>query len=62
MILGGAQRDDEDRPKNAALSLRPQKVIALGLCASCYSLKRKDEEYFGSLREGRVERRFSPAS
>ena len=28
-----------------------QKVIALGLCASCYNLKRQDEEYFGGLRE-----------
>ncbi len=27
-----------------------QKVIALGLCASCYNLKRPDEEYFGGLR------------
>jgi hypothetical protein len=33
-----------------------QKVIALGLCASCYNLKRQDEEYFGGLREQVLER------
>jgi hypothetical protein len=27
------------------------KVLALGLCATCYSLKRQDEEYFGGQRE-----------
>jgi hypothetical protein len=27
------------------------KIIALGLCATCYTLKRQDEEYFGGLRE-----------
>jgi hypothetical protein len=27
------------------------KVLALGLCATCYTLKRQDEEYFGGLRE-----------
>lgn len=27
------------------------KILALGLCATCYSLKRQDEEYFGGLRE-----------
>jgi hypothetical protein len=27
------------------------KVLALGLCSTCYTLKRKDEEYFGGLRE-----------
>jgi hypothetical protein len=29
------------------------KVVALGLCASCYNLKRQDEEYFGGLRANR---------
>jgi hypothetical protein len=33
-----------------------QKVIAPGLCASCYNLKRQDEEYFGGLREQVLER------
>jgi hypothetical protein len=33
-----------------------QKVLALGLCASCYNLKRQDEEYFGGLREQVLER------
>ena len=27
------------------------KVLALGLCATCYTLRRQDEEYFGGLRE-----------
>ena len=27
------------------------KVLALGLCATCYTLKRQDEEYFGGKRE-----------
>ena len=26
-------------------------VLALGLCATCYTLKRQDEEYFGGYRE-----------
>lgn len=32
------------------------KVLALGLCATCYTLKRQDEEYFGGLRETVLER------
>ena len=27
------------------------RVLALGLCATCYTLKRQDEEYFGGQRE-----------
>ncbi len=27
------------------------KVLALGVCATCYTLKRQDEEYFGGHRE-----------
>jgi hypothetical protein len=27
------------------------KILALGLCASCYSMKRQDEENYGGLRE-----------
>jgi hypothetical protein len=27
------------------------KILALGLCATCYTLKRQDEERFGGLRE-----------
>jgi len=27
------------------------KVLALGMCATCYTLKRQGEEYFGGLRE-----------
>ena len=32
------------------------KILALGLCATCYTLKRQDEEYFGGLREQVLER------
>lgn len=32
------------------------KILAHGLCATCYSLKRQDEEYFGGLREQVLER------
>ncbi len=32
------------------------KVLALGLCATCYTLKRQDEEYFGGLREAVLSR------
>ena len=32
------------------------KVLALGMCATCYTLKRQDEEYFGGLREAVLER------
>lgn len=28
-----------------------EKILALGLCSTCYTLKRQDEEYFGGLRE-----------
>jgi len=33
-----------------------EKILAQGLCATCYSLKRQDEEYFGGLRETVLER------
>ncbi len=32
------------------------KILAQGLCATCYTLKRQDEEYFGGLREAVLER------
>ena len=32
------------------------KVLALNLCATCYTLKRQDEEHFGGLREAILER------
>ncbi len=32
------------------------KILAHGLCATCYTLKRQDEEYFGGLREVVLER------
>ncbi len=31
-------------------------VIAFGLCPTCYSLKRQDQEYFGGLREQVLDR------
>jgi hypothetical protein len=34
---------------------RPE-ILALGLCATCYTLKRQDEEYFGGLRETVLDR------
>ena len=33
-----------------------EKILALGLCATCYTLKRQDAEYFGGLREQVSER------
>jgi hypothetical protein len=33
-----------------------EKILALGLCATCYTLKRQDDEYFGGLREQVLER------
>ena len=32
------------------------KVLALGVCATCYSLRRQDDEHFGGLREVVLER------
>ena len=32
------------------------KILAVGLCATCYTLKRQDEEYFGGLREAVLQR------
>lgn len=33
-----------------------QKMLAQGLCATCYTLKRQDDAYFGGLREQVLER------
>jgi 5-methylcytosine-specific restriction endonuclease McrA len=33
-----------------------EKILALGLCSTCYTLKRQDEQYFGGLREAVLER------
>ena len=33
-----------------------EKLLALGLCATCYTLNRQDAEYFGGLREQVLER------
>lgn len=33
-----------------------EKILAHGLCATCYTLKRQDEEHFGGLREAVLER------
>jgi 5-methylcytosine-specific restriction endonuclease McrA len=32
------------------------KILAQGLCGTCYTLKRQDEEYFGGLREAVLKR------
>jgi 5-methylcytosine-specific restriction endonuclease McrA len=32
------------------------KILAQGLCSTCYTLKRQDEEYFGGLREAVLKR------
>jgi 5-methylcytosine-specific restriction endonuclease McrA len=32
------------------------KILAQGLCATCYTLKRQDEEHFGGQREAVLER------
>ncbi len=32
------------------------KLLAVGRCATCYTLKRQDEEYFGGLREAVLKR------
>jgi hypothetical protein len=32
------------------------KILALGLCSTCYTLKRQDEEYYGGLREAVLDR------
>jgi HNH endonuclease len=34
---------------------RPE-ILALGLCATCYTLKRQDDEHFGGLREAVLDR------
>ena len=33
-----------------------EKILANGLCATCYTLKRQDEEHFGGLRKTVLER------
>jgi hypothetical protein len=33
-----------------------EKILALGLCATCYTLKRQDSEHFGGLRVQVLER------
>lgn len=45
-------------PKQIAMHCRcgVSKILALGLCATCYTLKRQDEQYFGGLREAVLER------
>jgi hypothetical protein len=31
-------------------------ILAMGMCATCYTLRRQDDEYFGGLREAVLER------
>ena len=46
------------RPKQTVMHCQcgNPKILALGLCATCYTLKRQDEEYFGGLREAVLKR------
>lgn len=46
------------KPKQHAMHCRcgKAKILANGMCAVCYTLKRQDEEYFGGLREKVLER------
>lgn len=46
------------RGAQAALSCRcgREKIVANGHCATCYTLRRQDEAYFGGLREKVLER------
>ena len=46
------------KPVQSAMHCRcgREKILANGLCASCYNLKRQDTEYFGGLREAVLER------
>ena len=50
------QGSEAHKAERAALSMWTAKVLALGLCATCYTLKRQDEEHFGGLREAVLER------
>jgi len=47
-----------EKPAQLAMACRcgQTKILALGLCSTCYTLKRHDEEYFGGLREDVLER------
>jgi hypothetical protein len=52
----GSVLDDFQAPgQECRVAGRPE-ILALGLCATCYTLKRQDEEYFGGLRETVLER------
>jgi NAD-dependent dihydropyrimidine dehydrogenase PreA subunit len=42
---------DPAYPTRIALPCGNDKILALGLCASCYTMRRQDEAYFGGLRE-----------
>ena len=46
------------KPKQHAMHCRcgKAKILAHGMCAVCYTLKRQDGEYFGGLREKVLER------
>lgn len=50
------------KPKGKAVQLAMhcrcgrEAVLAHGMCATCYTLRRQDEEYFGGLRETVLER------
>ena len=45
-------------PRQTAMHCRcgRARILALGMCSTCYTLKRQDAEYFGGLREVVLER------
>jgi 5-methylcytosine-specific restriction endonuclease McrA len=36
--------------------MRKCQIVGIGLCATCYTLKRQDEEHFGGMREALLDR------
>ena len=56
--LDKRQVDEPGREARRAMHCRccRQAVLAHGMCATCYILRRQDEEYFGGLREMVLER------
>jgi hypothetical protein len=53
--MGWRSREDIT-PEGDALPVRKSEILALGLCPTCYTLKRQDDEYYGGLREAVLDR------
>ena len=60
ITAGWLSTDNEQVSKGKQRSLYcrcgREKILANGFCATCYTLRRQDEEYFGGLRERVLER------